>query len=99
MNYFVFDDPNRNETVLNLAKMAVCLNHSCNPNTVVVVNGTSDKVLITLFAKRDIHKNEECSISYFDENDLAQTIEQRKKKLKKGWGINQCICIRCKNEH
>lgn len=98
MIYFVFQDSIRHETILNLAKMAVCLNHSCNPNTVVIVNGTRDTVLITLVAKCEIHKDEECSISYLGENDLRQSTEQRNKKLKNGWGIDQCNCIRCQNE-
>ncbi|CAM9133232.1 unnamed protein product [Chrysoparadoxa australica] len=66
------------------------LNHSCNPNVAVGLNGSR----ITLTAARDIEEGAECMISYDNAEDYADH-DERVKSLEWAYGfqcLDTCTC-------
>lgn len=68
------------------------LNHSCEPNLSVVIEGRAQG--ITVKAKHDIQAGQELTVTYVDPE---LKLEQRESLLLQNWGFS-CACARCKQE-
>ncbi|KEJ83082.1 SET domain protein [Oxytricha trifallax] len=77
-----------------LFKSANLINHSCVPNCSKTYI-REDSSVIFVKAIRDIQENEEITISYLNDTELAKPYGQRKEILFNRWGF-KCECTLCK---
>lgn len=70
-----------------LDPLIAAVNHSCDPNAVVVFDGAR----LSLRSLNAIRKDEEITISYIDN---TQSFEQRQTELRKQWFFS-CSCLKC----
>ena len=91
-------DPNKNLTLVDIGSgvfptVARCLNHSCDPSTLRVVQGNR----ILLLARRTIRKGEELTDCYgFHYTSLG--LAERRRRLEK-WFNFTCGCVACKESY
>eukprot|EP00057_Strongylocentrotus_purpuratus_P016803 XP_011671277.1 PREDICTED: histone-lysine N-methyltransferase SMYD3-like [Strongylocentrotus purpuratus] len=69
---------------------ASMLNHSCDPNCVVVFDGRK----LQLRAIKDVREGEECTISYVD---VSEPAKERQAELKERYHFT-CKCVKCIEE-
>ena len=91
-NCFQLDDGDR-PTGVSLSAVISLLNHSCEPNSLVLPN----KRIVQLGSMGDIAAGEELTISYFDEEDLERPVEYRRQMLRQHYNF-ECQCRRCVRE-
>ncbi|XP_039770703.1 histone-lysine N-methyltransferase SMYD3 isoform X4 [Ornithorhynchus anatinus] len=89
-NGFTISNGEMQEVGVGLYPSMSLLNHSCDPNCVIVFEGTS----LFLRAVREIQKGEELTICYLD---VLLPSQERQKQLKEQYCF-ACDCIRCKTQ-
>ncbi|XP_041038936.1 histone-lysine N-methyltransferase SMYD3 isoform X4 [Carcharodon carcharias] len=86
-NCFTISDGEMQEIGVGLYPSMSLLNHSCDPNCVIVFEGKQ----LQLHAVRQIQANEELTISYID---VMATSQERRRQLEKQYCF-ACDCRRC----
>ncbi|XP_038617029.1 histone-lysine N-methyltransferase SMYD3 isoform X1 [Tachyglossus aculeatus] len=89
-NGFTISNGEMQEVGVGLYPSMSLLNHSCDPNCVIVFEGTS----LFLRAVREIQTGEELTICYLD---VLLPSQERQKQLKEQYCF-ACDCIRCKTQ-
>eukprot|EP00062_Callorhinchus_milii_P013242 gi/632961137/ref/XP_007896590.1/ PREDICTED: histone-lysine N-methyltransferase SMYD3 isoform X1 [Callorhinchus milii] len=90
-NCFTVSDGEMQEVGVGLYPSVSLLNHSCDPNCVIVFEGKQ----LLLHAVRHIQAEEELTVSYID---VMATSQERQKQLEKQYFFT-CDCHRCETRH
>ncbi|XP_041481801.1 histone-lysine N-methyltransferase SMYD3-like [Lytechinus variegatus] len=89
-NSFSICDNDLNGIAVGIYLRASMLNHSCNPNCLVVFDGRK----LQLRTVKDVKEGEECTISYVD---IMDPVKERQSELEERYHFT-CNCVKCVDE-